>query len=307
MKRPPARSRMKTSAGDVPRMGGRSRASRRPRPPPAPRGGSRRSRGCGGRGSARRARGAGRRRAAPISSKCRALGKLVRSTASASPGLAAAVIGHAVAPGAGEVGRRRLAEGRGVDDAGDEPPVDLHPDRNAPLREPAGEVGGAVDRVDVPDHAPPALPAALLADDGRLRHRRADVGGERDLGGAVMGGDDVVGVALGRHRHRGAEGREQHRRHRARGIFGDRHQAARFGVGRHPSPVVRSETRPLPGVSLRPTATPWLSTRCTPVHRLRVRLPVDEHSPRRRAELTTERPERPRKRLPTLHARARIR
>ena len=45
---------------------------------------------------------------------------------------------------------------------------------------------------------PLALSAAFLADDGRVRDLGADARGDRRLGGAVVGGDDVVGVALGR-------------------------------------------------------------------------------------------------------------
>ena len=138
----------------------------------------------------------------------------------------------AVEPGAGRVGAEGLAGDRRVHDAGHHLAVDRGRDRDAPGRQAAGEVGGAVDRVDVPDDAARPLSAAFLADDGRVGHLGADARGDHRLGGAVVGGDDVAGVALGRYRHLGAEGGAEHRAHLAGGGLGDGHQPGAFGAAR---------------------------------------------------------------------------
>src|SRR5690606_19137047 len=102
----------------------------------------------------------------------------------------------AVQPGAAQICREEIAGDRIEDRPGDDVAPDDGTDRDAPESHAAGEVGGAVDGVDIPAHAPGAAAALLFAEDKRVRHLAEQEAADHRLRTSVMLGDHVMEVLL---------------------------------------------------------------------------------------------------------------
>src|ERR1039458_10488544 len=106
-----------------------------------------------------------------------------------------AVEGRPTSPGGGE----EFVAGGVVENAGDELALAFQSHGDAEDRVTVGEVGGAVQRIDIPaEAAAVGIARALFADDVMLVPRGAQAGDDQLLAGAVGLGDQIDAAFVNR-------------------------------------------------------------------------------------------------------------